>query len=451
MATGSIDKEIWFYQKQLDFLHDRHTFRAFSAGIGSGKSFIGAYDMIRRARPNRLYMVVAPTYTLLADASFRTLHDLAVSLGLLAHASRGGSPYVKLKTGAEILFRSAHESRYLRGPNLSGIWLDEASVLKTRESYDILIGRLREGGEQGWLTATFTPAGTAHWTYNAFAHETDDTKLFRAATRDNPFLPPGFVDKVRRQYTALQAQQELDGIFLDGIGNQFCPANWPRYVEIGDGSLSTPGFPRTTYARHQYQILIAFDWAMGKRKKATSPDAIGGQQGDYTAFVVAALTDDGKLFILEVVNERIRLEDNAPALAALCRKWKPHIVAGDDDMLSETMALDCRRHRDIPELKRMEIAGRDKLTRAQAAIIHGENQRIYIPYIPAGRPSAYPWYEVFIDQLAGFTGIDDQHDDMVDGLSILGRLADELKGDGSVTPMPVVLTPARDLFAWSDY
>ena len=128
----------------------------------------------------------------------------------------------------------------------------------------------------------------------------------------------------------------------------------------------------------------------------------------------------------------------------LCKRWKPAIVAADDDMLSETMTLECRRYPAIPEIKRLPIGGKDKLTRAQAAIIHGENGRILLPTDTTR--FTYPWLESFVDQLSGFTGIDDDHDDLVDGLGIGGRMADILKGDGREHPLPDLLTPARDLF-----
>ena len=41
-------------------MHSSATFRAFCGGIGSGKSWAGSYDLIRRAAPDRLYLVVAP-------------------------------------------------------------------------------------------------------------------------------------------------------------------------------------------------------------------------------------------------------------------------------------------------------------------------------------------------------------------------------------------------------
>ena len=144
-------------------------------------------------------MVVAPTYSMLADSTFRSFVQLAEELGIVAEAKKGAPPSVRLKTGAEVLFRSADEPDRLRGPNLSGVWLDEASLM-TQEVFNVSIGRLREAGEQGWLSATFTPKGKGHWTFETFTGR-PDTAIFYAKTSDNPFLPVNFHSTVRKQYT----------------------------------------------------------------------------------------------------------------------------------------------------------------------------------------------------------------------------------------------------------
>src|SRR5207302_3779366 len=118
----------------------------------------------------RLYLVVAPTYGMLSDSSFRTFLSLAQELGIVGagEVKRSPPPAIRLATGAEVLFRSADDPDRLRGPNLSGIWMDEASLMSL-DAFNVAIGRLREGGEQGWLSSTFTPKGRGHWTYETFA------------------------------------------------------------------------------------------------------------------------------------------------------------------------------------------------------------------------------------------------------------------------------------------
>lgn len=385
--------------------------------------------MIRRAKPGRLYLATAPTYTMLADASFRSFLDVGNRLEVIngADVKRSAPPSVKLRNGAEVLFRSADDPEMLRGPNLSGVWLDEASLMKC-EAFDILVGRLREAGEMGWMTATFTPKGKAHWTYKKFGAGAPDTELIHARSDENPFLPKEFVGNVRKQYTAQQIKQELGGQFIDSGGNYYFPGGWPRYVDIGDAYRMRVGDRWHHVRKADCCRMLALDWAMGKPKKGADPSR-GELTGDCTAFVTADLTPDGLLMLLDTVNERIPLASNAPRLAEVCRRWYPVVVAGDNDNLSETMLLETRRYPGIPTVTCLPLGGRNKLARSQAAIVRAERGMVYLP------EEEEPWVEVLCDQLSSFTGADGEPDDIADCVSILGRLADtwkpgEIGGDG---------------------
>ncbi len=312
--------------------------------------------------------------------------------------------------------------------------MDEASLSK-QEAFDILIGRLREGGEMGWLSATFTPKGKSHWTYKTFCTGAEDTQVITARSDENPFLPPTFVSNVRKRYTSEQARQELGGDFLEGAGNHYYPSEWPRYQDVGDayrvftgsGLYSDPllvhGNQKTYHVRKaDCSRLLALDWAMGKPKRDKKSGAIllDERTGDHTAFVVADLDpESGSLFLLDCFNDRVPIVENAPQLAEFCRRWHPESVCGDDDNLSETMLLECRRHRDIPTVRCLPLGGRNKLVRSQAAIVRAERGMVYLPKQHAA------WVDVLSDQLAAFTGADGNPDDIADCMSILGRLADE--------------------------
>jgi PBSX family phage terminase large subunit len=192
----------------------------------SGKSWIGAYDLLKRAMTpemaGKMFMVVAPTYTLLRDASQRTTIELAEELGIIRERFKQ-PPELILNNGATIIFRSGEDPEKLRGPNISGIWLDEASIMD-EEVWKISIGRLREGGVAGFITATFTPKGMSHWTYEKFGKgDTPNTKFFRSRTKDNPFLSGEFIRALEQNYDEKTAKQELEGDFvsMDGV-------EWPN-------------------------------------------------------------------------------------------------------------------------------------------------------------------------------------------------------------------------------
>ena len=198
-------------------------------------------------------------------------------------------------------------------------------------------------------------------------------------------------------------------------GLHFQPRDWPRYTDVGDAWRVHGGVHWHNYRKDECTVVIALDWAQKGKKDS-----------DHTAFVAAALTPDGLVLVLDTFNQRLRYEENGPALAKFCRKWRPGefgdlIVAGDDDMLSEAMAVECRRYRDIPEIRHMGIRGRGKIVRAQAGIIRSQNGLFFLP-----NPQK-DWYEEMADQLASFTGEEGAQDDIADCFGILGRLADEFK------------------------
>ena len=212
-------------------------------------------------------------------------------------------------------------------------------------------------------------------------------------------------------------------------GLHFQPREWPRYTDVGDAWRVHGGVHWNNYRKEECTIIIVVDWAQKGKKDS-----------DHTALVTAAITPDGLTLVLDVFNKRLRYEENGPALAKMCREvragihrsirgadwaggsvadWADLIVVSDDDMLSDAMAVECRRYRDIPEVRRMGIKSRSKIVRAQASIIRSQNGLFFLP-----NPNK-DWYEEMADQLSSFTGADGAEDDIADCFGILGRLADE--------------------------
>lgn len=237
---------------------------------------MGALDVLLRASSaecaGRTFLVAAPTFPMLRDSALAVCKELGDRLGLLRSMNKS-EMRATLSNGATVLFRSTDEPERLRGPNLSGAWLDEASLM-TREAHDITIACLREGGKQGWLSATFTPKGRSHWTYETFASAKPDTELVQARTAENPFLPEGFVDRLRQQYTSFVASQELEGAFVDPEGALF-RRSWFEIVD-----------------KLPQELLCVRSWdiASRKQKPGTDPDwTVGlliGRQGNQGNFYI---------------------------------------------------------------------------------------------------------------------------------------------------------------------
>jgi len=278
-ATETISKTFKLHQVQYDFHHSQALYRGFVGGIGSGKSWVGAYDLLRRAMSDdgkgRLYMVISPTYNMLQDATMRTINQLGEELEIIREKWKQ-PPRLVLSNGSEIIFRSGDDPDKLRGPNISGIWMDEASIME-EEVFNICIGRLREGGKAGWLTSTFTPKGMSHWTYNVFGKgDRENTELFKSKTSQNPFLAGEFIKAVAKQYSDKQANQELDGEFVDQEGAEWPSAHFGEHIWFEEWSKNSNIKIKT----------MSVDPSKGK-------DA---RHGDYTAIIKLARDINGIIY-----------------------------------------------------------------------------------------------------------------------------------------------------------
>ncbi len=294
----TVYKTIGLHQAQADFRRSDAIYRGFVGGRGAGKSWVGAYDLLRRAKPKRTYLVGSPTGTILGDTTFPTFEALAKDLGVWRSVRTSPWPTVSLAQGIKVRFRTAEDPEKMRGPNLSGIWLDEASLM-AREAYEICIASLREAGEQGWLSATFTPKGCTHWTYEVFGKGRPNTALFQARTGDNPFNPAGFEATLAAEYAPRRARQELGGEFLDLDGAEWPAAWFPESIWFDDWPTSGVTLR-----------IISLDPSKGKNESS-----------DYSAFAMLARDKDGRLWVEADIERRPTTQIVADGFA-LCERFQ---------------------------------------------------------------------------------------------------------------------------------
>lgn len=291
MTSPIVECRLRLHRGQSRFCNARTLYRGFVGGRGAGKTYVGALDLIRRSKRGRTYLIASPTGILMNDTTFPTFRAIAREHGFWYQAGVRLTPYptVELANGARVRFRTAEDPERMRGPNLSGVWLDEASLME-REAYTICLATLREGGEQGWLSATFTPKGRGHWTYDVFGRldekgnpVTPNTSLVVARTRENPFLPAEFDAAVRSQYRdgSRMTRQELDAEFLpDGLA---------------------------MFARHWFKVH-AVEPKLSRRVRAwdlAATEPKDNNDPDYTVGALVGKTEDGETIVSQIVRDRL--------------------------------------------------------------------------------------------------------------------------------------------------
>ena len=200
-------RNIELYDVQHDFFSCPENLSAFIGGIGSGKTYVGALKALHRMKPGTLGMIVSPTYKMLKDSTLRTFFELGE--GVIVDWNKADM-VVKARGGGEALLRSADSPETLRGPNLHWAWIDEGGLTKD-EVFDIVLGRMRGGGEFGEIWTTSTPKGKNNWLYE----KSHLLEMFRATTLDNPNTSLLWKQELLRQYTGSFLKQE---VFADFVG-----------------------------------------------------------------------------------------------------------------------------------------------------------------------------------------------------------------------------------------
>ncbi len=206
----------------------------FVAGVASGKTEGGARWCFKQLydQPGAVGFIGAQSYQQLARISLPAVMGLLDSVGIEYCFNKkppdewGGSRFVEHERvlsirlpgywrSAQILTGTMDNYHAHRGISVGWFWLDESRDMD-EEAYDVMLSRLR-GQPQGTNyrgLMTTTPNGFS-WLYRRFvAKPAPNSEIIRAATTENPYLPPGFVETLRAQYTERFAKQEIDGEFL---------------------------------------------------------------------------------------------------------------------------------------------------------------------------------------------------------------------------------------------
>lgn len=412
MTTAEV-LPIAVYNKQAEYIDSRAWITGFCAGRGAGKTKVASQKIILNAKDGDPYICVSPSYVVLEDTTWPTFEETCDQMGVLQKTVKSPLPRITFRTQdggkANIVFRSGEEPESLRGPSKAGGWLDEPGIMH-HDVFKIIIPVLRHRGRMGPLDLTFTPKGKKHWTYGVFFERKGEvevqrpkTKLIRAHTRDNPFLPEEFYDNIRGHYTSALAAQELEAEFVDLSGLMFL-REWflNKFVD---------GVPLDC-DRVRY-------W-----DKASSH-----QSGCYTAGVLMARSKtDGRFFVENVVRGQWSAHERNQVMLATAERDKQkyrgqvHVFVEQEpgsggkesmDITIREMAEFGARRDIVSRGKRERTVGKEKLpgeakiVRAQPFAAQCEAGNVYI--------LRAKWTEDYLEELIAFPEY--AYADQVDGSS----------------------------------
>jgi predicted phage terminase large subunit-like protein len=368
--------------KQKEFVLSKSKITLFIGGIGSGKSFGGAIKALMMP-PGSKGLVIAPTYKTIVDATQTTFFRVVETfLGREVIKNHNKSENITtLTNGSEILWRSAENYDILRGLEVDWVWIDEACFL-TKEVYDVVLGRLRGivGPLELFITSSPGTNGRQNWVYKEFfTKESTITTIITQSTIENTYLPSGYVDTLKGQYSSTQQLRELNAQWVDNGGNRI-QESWLKRIDK----------PITG------TVTVGVDLAISVKDSA-----------DYTALVAVDNTNMGK-HVFAARKYKKSFHDSMQEIENFCKEVNAKIVHVENVAFQAAAVQELTR-RLSPKgivVKPVKPKG-DKLSRFAVYEASIENGSITFAHNLPGE---------FIEELIGFTGDGKSHDDYCDSL-----------------------------------
>lgn len=215
--------EVSLTQPQAEFLTSKEFAVLFSAGIGSGKSFIGSHWAKEKifSEPGAPGFIGANTYNQLQNATLHTLFAVLEQHSINYKYNRQRN--LISVGGTKVYAYSLDNYENIRGIEVGWAWLDETRDTE-RAAFDVVLGRLRHrGAKQRQIRLTSSPSGF-NWLYDYFAGPTRKPgyRIIQGSSFDNPYLPEGYVESLRSSYDQKMYEQEVLGQFVNtGVGQVY--------------------------------------------------------------------------------------------------------------------------------------------------------------------------------------------------------------------------------------
>ena len=395
---------IGFHRAQQSFIAALEFINGFVGGRGAGKTLVGGYKTMRKAKRGGMQLVVSPTMGLMRKTTWRTDIKLFKFFNRLVDINKSESTLtISTDDGgtSEVWYRTGEDPDNLRGPNLSRARLDEASVM-SEKVMKIILPSLREGGVKGEIDLCFTPKGKSHWTYKVFFDEEGNrkpnTSLVQCRSVDNPWMPEDLVEQTAGTYSNILRQQELEGLFIDAEGIMFL-RDWFEIV---------PCHPHTTNLVRYWDKAATHgggDWSVGLLMAECNGvfyivDVVRGQWSPKARNLIMKLTaeKDHRNYHGAV---RTWVEQEPGSGGKESALLTMQLLAGHSVFIDKVSGL--RRRKE----DKIELPGEGKIVRAQPLAAQSEEGLVKVV---RGK-----WNLAFLDELCSFP--ENTHDDQVDAAS----------------------------------
>lgn len=274
---------------QEEFLHSTEKFVLLQGGVGSGKTFSGAHYIIKKNIEDggAQGLICANTYSQLHRS---TLNCLFIELDRLSipFTYKENKKILRINGGMPIICYSLENYEMMRGFEIGYCWMDESRDTRL-EAFLVVIGRLRDKRSKLEMRLTSSPAGF-DWQHEYFHGDkkTNEHRVIKARSTDNPFLPDGYIDTMRQNYDKLMQAQEIDGENINISQGRVYYA-FDRNKHVSTEAVYNPNLP----------ILIGVDFNINPLT-ATLSHLVDGRLHTFAEiFIMSSNTDELASYIVE--------------------------------------------------------------------------------------------------------------------------------------------------------
>lgn len=246
---------------QYQFMRMPHKYKAFVAGFGAGKTWVGCISQASHylKHPGVKQGYFAPTFSLIRDIFYPTIDEAAYEFGMTTKARVGDKEvdfFLDKRYYGTTICRTMDNPSNIIGFKIGRALVDELDVLKTdkaREAWNKIIARLRykDGNIQNGVDVATTPEGFK-FTYERFKKSVEDKPeiastygFTKASTYENEInLPDDYIQSLIDSYPKQLIQAYLNGEFVNLVsgqvyyfdsGNHTTPATHEKYEPIHVG------------------------------------------------------------------------------------------------------------------------------------------------------------------------------------------------------------------------
>lgn len=240
-------------EPQAAFLQLPHKFKAYVAGFGSGKSWVGCAGIAAHfwQHPGINQGYFAPTYPQIRDIFYPTIEEVAFLMGLRVKIKIGDHEvdmYEGNRYRGTVICRSMEKPETIVGFKIGHAMIDELDVmnqLKAEQAWRKIIARMRykvDGIKNGIDVAT-TPEGFK-FVYQQFVKAVQDKPelsslygLVQASTYDNEEnLPDDYIPSLFASYPEQLIAAYINGDFVNLTSGSVYP-NFSRKLNHTDETI----------------------------------------------------------------------------------------------------------------------------------------------------------------------------------------------------------------------